>query len=89
MNGHAWFHLHLLCWAVRTGKDAKNSKWKYVPSGIRTHAPHSTTGKSALQTARPNWLDIKWSFIVLQYPDVWKQMDMWYYMTLYEIGYGL
>ena len=42
----------------------------YFTSGIRTHAQHSATDKSALYTALPHWLDIKWSFIVLQYPDL-------------------
>ena len=37
VNGHAWFHLHGLRWPVRNGEGAKNSKWKYVSSGIRTH----------------------------------------------------
>ena len=30
MNGHHWYHLHGLCRAVRIGKQAKNSKWKYM-----------------------------------------------------------
>ena len=47
----------------------------------------ATTGESALYTTRPRWLDIKWVFIVLQYPDIWIQMDMWQFM--YGIGYAL
>ena len=45
-------------------KGSEKFKMKiYVFSGIRTHARHSTTGKSALKTARLHWLYIKWSFI--------------------------
>ena len=51
VNGHAWFHLQRLRWPVRNGEGAKNSKWKYVSSGIRTHTRQSTTGK--LQRLRP------------------------------------
>ena len=39
VNGHAWFHLHGQRWPVLNGEGAKNSKWKYVSSGIRTHTP--------------------------------------------------
>ena len=51
VNGHAWFHLQRLRWPVRNGERAKNSKWKFVSSGIRTHTRQSTTGKS--QRLRP------------------------------------
>ena len=37
VNDHAWFHLHGSRWAVQNGERAKNSKWKYVSSRIRTH----------------------------------------------------
>ena len=48
VNGHAWFHLHGLCWPVRNGEGAKNSKWKYMFSaGFETTPRQSTTGKSA------------------------------------------
>ena len=30
VNGHAWFHLHEIHWAVRNRMGLKNSKWKYV-----------------------------------------------------------
>ena len=40
------------------GRERKIQNEKYVSSGIRTHA------------ARPQWLDIKLSCIVLQYPDL-------------------
>ena len=35
MNGHGWFHLHVLRWAIRKGEGANNSKWKYMsPTGF-------------------------------------------------------
>ena len=65
-NGHAWIHLHGLCWPVRNGDGAKNSKWKYVyPARFEPTPSQSTTGKSAPKTARPRWLDIKWSIYSL------------------------
>ena len=65
VNGHAWFHLHGLHWPVRNGEGAKNSKWKYMfPAGFEPTPRQSMTGKSAPETARPRWLDIKWSVIV-------------------------
>ena len=64
--GHAWFHLHGLRWPVRNGEGAKNSKWKYIfPAGFEPTPRQSMTGKSVPQTARPRWLDIKWSIIVI------------------------
>ena len=52
VNGHAWFHLQRLCWPVRNGEGAKNSKWKYVsPAGFEPTPRQSTTGK--LQRLRP------------------------------------
>ena len=36
-----------------------------VSIGIRAHVRYSATGKSALQTARPHWLDIKRSIYSL------------------------
>ena len=51
VNGHAWFHLQRLRWPIRNGEGAKNSKWKYVSSGIRTHTRQSSTGM--LQRLRP------------------------------------
>ena len=30
VNGHAWFHLHWLRWAVRNGEGVNNSKWKQI-----------------------------------------------------------
>ena len=38
----------------------------YVPSEIRTNARHSSTGKSALYTARPRRLDDDLLFNILQ-----------------------
>ena len=38
VNGHHWFHLHGIHWAVRNRLRLKNSKWRYVSSEIRTHA---------------------------------------------------
>ena len=62
VNSHAWFHLHGLRWPVRNGEGAKNSKWNYMfPAGFELTPRQSTTGKSAPKTARPRWLDIKWS----------------------------
>ena len=52
VNGHAWFHLQRLCWPVRNGEGAKNSKWKYMsPAGFEPTPRQSTTGK--LQRLRP------------------------------------
>ena len=66
LNGYAWFHLYGLRWPVRNGEGAKNSKWKYmVPAGFEPTPRQSTTGKSALQTTRPSWLNIKWHIIGL------------------------
>ena len=30
VNGHAWFYLHEIHWAVRNRLGLKNSKWKYM-----------------------------------------------------------
>ena len=52
VNGHASFHLQRLCWPVRNGEGAKNSKWKYMsPVGFEPTHCQSTTGKS--QRLRP------------------------------------
>ena len=52
VNGHGWFHLQRLCWPVRNGVGAKNSKWKYMfPAGFEPTTRQSTTGK--LQRLRP------------------------------------
>ena len=86
VNGHAWFHLHGLRWPVRNGEGAKNSKWKYMlPARFKPTPRQSTTGKSALETARPHWLDIKWSIYSLT---VFWFMNTNGYEYLYRIGYG-
>ena len=66
VNGHDWFQLHGLRWLVRNGEGSKKSKWKYmIPAGFKPTPCQSTTGKSALYTARPRCLNIKWSICSL------------------------
>ena len=38
VNGHAWFHLHEVHWAVRNRLGLKNSKWKYIAGFEPTHS---------------------------------------------------
>ena len=45
---HARFHLHWLFRAMRNKKGTKNSKWKYVSSGIWTSKiPHLSSANQA------------------------------------------
>ena len=59
VNCHAWFHLHWLRWAVRKGKGAKNSKWKYM-SPVKFEPTPDTpqqVNQRSIKTARPRRLD--------------------------------
>ena len=50
VNGHALFHFHLFYWGVWNGKRAKHSR--RFCSVIRTHARHTTKGKSSKSSRR-------------------------------------
>ena len=51
VNGHAWFHLHEIHWAVRNRMGLKNSKWKYV--SLAGFEPTHSAPRPVIQHLRP------------------------------------
>ena len=51
VNGHAWFHLHEIHWAVRNRLGLKNSKWKYM--SLAGFEPIHSAPRLVMQRLRP------------------------------------
>ena len=91
VNGHASFNLHGQRWDDQNGEGARNSKWKYMfPAGFQPKPLHSTTGISALLTARPRRLDDDLWFNDLQDSRTqinktipWQHVSNWIWLHVY------